>query len=60
MKIRALVVVMVAAILSVVVVGTLALQQRAEAQGLPELRTAIYQGNVTINGEPAPNGFFTA
>lgn len=57
MKIRALVVVLVAAMLSVVVVGTQAYQQRAEAQGLPELRTAIYQGNVTVNGEPAPNGF---
>ncbi len=57
MKIRAFLVVLVAAIVSVAVIGTLAIQQQAEAQGLPELRTAIYQGNVTINGEPAPNGF---
>lgn len=50
-------VVAAAAILSVIATGVLAIQERAEAQGLPELRTAIYQGDVTINGEPAPNGF---
>ncbi len=57
MKTRALLVVLVAALIAAVTVGGLTLQDRAEAQGLPELRTAIYQGNVTIDGEPAPNGF---
>ncbi len=56
MKIRVLIVMFVAAAVAISVTGVLAVQQHAEAQGLPELRTAIYQGQVTINGEPAPNG----
>lgn len=58
MKIRAVVVVAVAAVLAFVGTGIVAFQERAEAQvGLPELRTMIFQGNVTIAGAPSPNGF---
>ncbi len=46
-----------AALVALTVTGVLALQERASAQGLPELRSVIYQGNVTINGVPSPDGF---
>lgn len=57
MRIRLLVVVALAAAVSLAVTGVLAIQDRAQAQGLPELRTIIYQGNVTIGGGPSPDGF---
>jgi hypothetical protein len=58
MKIRALFVVLVAAVVAFAGTGIVFLQDRAEAQSaLPQLRSVIFQGNVTIAGEPAPNGY---
>ncbi len=57
MKSRILSVLALAAAITAVAVAASSPQSDAQAQGLPELRTIIYQGNVTINGEPAPNGF---
>lgn len=58
MKTRAVIVVVVAAILALTGTGVVALQDRAEAQGgLPELRSMILQGDVTIAGQPSPDGF---
>lgn len=56
MKFRIALVLVSAAVVAVVAAGVMTFQQRAEAQGLPELRTIIFQGNVTIAGEPAPDG----
>ena len=57
MRFRMFAVVLAAALLASVVTGGLALQRQASAQGLPQLRSIIFQGNVTINGDPSPNGF---
>lgn len=57
MKSRAFVVVVVAVILAVTGTGLAALQDRASAQSGLELRSMILQGNVTINGVPAADGF---
>ncbi len=44
--------------LALAATGVLAWQEQAEAQGgLPQLRSIIYQGNVTIGGQPSPDGF---
>lgn len=60
MKIRSLAVITAAAILALTVTGVIAFQERESASAqnaLPELRTIIFQGNVTIAGDPSPNGF---
>lgn len=57
MKFRIALVVAAAAVVALVMTSVLAFQERAEAQGLPELRSIIFQGNVTIAGEPSPDGF---
>jgi hypothetical protein len=43
-------------LLAVAVTGMVWSREQASAQGLPQLRQIIFQGNVTVNGQPAPNG----
>lgn len=57
MKIRIAFVTALAAVITLAASGIFASGDRAEAQGLPALRTLILQGSVTIGGQPSPDGF---
>lgn len=57
MKLKIALVALFAAAITLAASGVFTSRDHAEAQGLPELRTLILQGNVTINGQPSPDGF---
>ena len=56
MKLSLAIALVLAAVIAAIATGVAAFQGIASAQGLPELRSIIFQGNVTVAGQPGQDG----